>query len=131
MLQLLKPLHLEPVLCNKRNHSNEKPVHHNSSGAVTDLSVNDKCTPLVTTRESPHAVMKTQCNQSINTEIKNRREGHNYKQENFKMERLTGKGKHRIKVGNHPHTKLVGRFKDKSNKIIYIHNKHLKDKQNS
>ena len=129
MLQLLKPLHLEPVLCNKRNHSNEKPVHHNSSGAVTDLSVNDKCTPLVTTRESPHAVMKTQCNQSINTEIKNRREGHNYKQENFKMERLTGKGKHRIKVGNHPHTKLVGRLKDKSSKIICIHNKQLRDAQ--
>ena len=47
------------------------------------------------------------------------------------MKKLTGKGKHTGKVRNHPHTKLVGRFKDKSNKIIYIHNKHLKDKQNS
>ena len=26
--QLLKPLHLEPVLCNKRSHCDEKPVHH-------------------------------------------------------------------------------------------------------
>ena len=28
MLQLLKPVHLEPVLRNKRSHRNEKPVHH-------------------------------------------------------------------------------------------------------
>ena len=28
MLQLLKPMHLEPVLCSKRSHSNEKPMHH-------------------------------------------------------------------------------------------------------
>ena len=27
--QLLKPTHLEPVLRNKRSHSNEKPAHHN------------------------------------------------------------------------------------------------------
>ena len=27
--QLLKPTHLEPVLCNKRSHLNEKPTHHN------------------------------------------------------------------------------------------------------
>ena len=27
--QLLKPAHLEPVLCNKRSHRNEKPVHRN------------------------------------------------------------------------------------------------------
>ena len=29
VLQLLKPMHLEPVLCNKRSHRNEKPAHHN------------------------------------------------------------------------------------------------------
>ena len=29
---------------------------------VRSPSVNDKCTSLVTTRESPHAVTKTQCN---------------------------------------------------------------------
>ena len=23
-----EPVHLEPVLCNKRSHFNEKPVHH-------------------------------------------------------------------------------------------------------
>ena len=28
-LQLLKPMHLEPVLRNKRGHHNEKPAHHN------------------------------------------------------------------------------------------------------
>ena len=27
--QLLKPTRLEPVLCNKRSHRNEKPAHHN------------------------------------------------------------------------------------------------------
>ena len=27
--QLLKPVHIEPVLCNKRSHLNEKPVHCN------------------------------------------------------------------------------------------------------
>ena len=29
MLQLLKAAHLEPVLCNKRSHRNEKPAHCN------------------------------------------------------------------------------------------------------
>ena len=28
VLELLKPVHLEPVLCNKRSHCNEKPMHH-------------------------------------------------------------------------------------------------------
>ena len=27
--QLLKPTRLQPVLCNKRNHHNEKPMHRN------------------------------------------------------------------------------------------------------
>ena len=27
--QLLKPARLEPVVCNKRRHHNEKPVHRN------------------------------------------------------------------------------------------------------
>ena len=27
--QLLKPHALEPMLCNKRSHHNEKPAHHN------------------------------------------------------------------------------------------------------
>ena len=39
------------------------------------------------------------------------------------MKKFTSKGKHTKKVGNHPHTKLVVRLKDKSNKITYIHNK--------
>ena len=29
VLQLLKPVRLEPVLCNKRSHRNERPAHHN------------------------------------------------------------------------------------------------------
>ena len=29
MPQLLKPMRLEPVLCNKRSHCNEKPAHRN------------------------------------------------------------------------------------------------------
>ena len=29
MPQLLKPVHLEPMLCNKGSHRNEKPAHHN------------------------------------------------------------------------------------------------------
>ena len=27
--QLLKPMRLQPVLCNKRSHRNEKPAHRN------------------------------------------------------------------------------------------------------
>ena len=46
------------------------------------------------------------------------------------MKKLTGKGKQAVKVGNHPYTKLVGRLKSKS-KIIYIHNKQLRDTQNN
>ena len=30
--QLLKPMHLEPVLCSKRSHCNEKPAHRNRVG---------------------------------------------------------------------------------------------------
>ena len=44
--QLLKPTHLEPVLCNKRSHRNEEPA-------------------LAATRESPHPAMKTQCSQNL------------------------------------------------------------------
>ena len=29
VLQVLKPMRLEPMLHNKRSHRNEKPVHHN------------------------------------------------------------------------------------------------------
>ena len=49
--------------------------------------------------------------------------------ENYKMKKLTDKGKHIVKIGNHPYAKLVGRLKDKSNKTIYIHNKQLRDSQ--
>ena len=49
---LLKPSHLEPVLCNKRSHHNEKPAH-----------CNEEWPPLATTRESPHTATKTQHSQ--------------------------------------------------------------------
>ena len=35
--QLLKPVRLEPVLCNKRSHHNEKPAHHNKRVASGDF----------------------------------------------------------------------------------------------
>ena len=54
MLQLLKPAHLEPVLCNKRSHCNEKPVHCNKEKL-----------PLATTRESPRTATKTQHSQKL------------------------------------------------------------------
>ena len=60
-----------------------------------------------------------------------KRKGHNQKWENYRLKNLTSLGKHTIKVGNHPHTKLVGRLKDKSGKIICIQNKQLRDTQNN
>ena len=47
------------------------------------------------------------------------------------MKKLTNKGKHTVNVGNHLHTKLVQRQKDKSSKISYIQNKQLRDTQNN
>ena len=52
MLQLLKPVCLEPVLHNKRSHLSEKPTHRNEEQPL-----------LGTTRESPLAATKTQCSQ--------------------------------------------------------------------
>ena len=52
VLQLLKPVWLEPVHHNKRSHYNEKPVHHK-----------EEQPPLAATKESPHAAMKTQHSQ--------------------------------------------------------------------
>ena len=49
VLQALKPAHPEPVLCNKRSHSKEKPMHHNQ-----------RVGPALATRESPCATLKTQ-----------------------------------------------------------------------
>ena len=46
------------------------------------------------------------------------------------MKELTRKHKHIAKLRNHLPRKLVGKLKDKSSKIIYIHNKCLKDAQN-
>ena len=42
----------EPVSCNKANHHNEKPVHHNEEYPL-----------LTTTRESLSAAMKTEHSQ--------------------------------------------------------------------
>ena len=43
---------LVPMLCNKRSHLNEKPVHHNNEYPL-----------FMTTRKSPWAAMKTQHSQ--------------------------------------------------------------------
>ena len=51
--QLLKPMHREPVLHNKRSHCNEKPTHRS-----------EEWPPLAATRESPCAAMKTQRSQN-------------------------------------------------------------------
>ena len=50
--QLLKPVHLEPVLRNKRGRDSERPVHHD-----------EEWPPLATARESPHTETKTQHSQ--------------------------------------------------------------------
>ena len=44
VLQLPKPMHLEPVLCNKRSHSNEKPPHatRESLSAATKIQHHQK-----------------------------------------------------------------------------------------
>ena len=49
MLQLLKSTYLEPVLCNKRSHLNEKPTHHNAEQPL-----------LSSTRESRMKATKTE-----------------------------------------------------------------------
>ena len=50
--QLLKPVHLEPMLCNKRSHCNEKLAH-----------LNKQQPPFATNRKSPGAATKTQHSQ--------------------------------------------------------------------
>ena len=50
---------------------------------------------------------------------------------NYERKKLISKGKHTVKVGNHLTHKLEGGLKDKSSKIIYIHNKQLRDIQNN
>ena len=54
--QLRAPVHLEPVLRNKRGHDSERPAHRD-----------EEWPPLAATRESPSTETKTQHrNQSIN-----------------------------------------------------------------
>ena len=55
MLQLLKPVHLEPVLRNKRSHYNEKPAHHNKEEP-----------PLAATRRKPAGSNKDPTQPKIN-----------------------------------------------------------------
>ena len=52
MLQLLKPVSLEPMLCNKRSHCNERPAYHS-----------EEKSPFSETRESLHTAKKTQHSQ--------------------------------------------------------------------
>ena len=53
-----KPKCLEPMLCNKRSHCNEKPAHCNKEQS----SLQWRVAPAAT-RESPGAATKTQCSQ--------------------------------------------------------------------
>ena len=53
VLQLLKPVRLEPMLRNKRSCRSEKPAHHNQEWPL-----------LTATRESQCAAMKTQCSKN-------------------------------------------------------------------
>ena len=46
-------------------------------------------------------------------------------------ENLISKGKHTVNIVNHPFTKLVRTLKGKGSKIIFIHNKQLRDRQNN
>ena len=62
--QLLKSVSLEPMLHNKRSHCDEKPMHHN-----------EEQSPLVRTRESPHAATNMQHSQYINQSINKGIEG--------------------------------------------------------
>ena len=55
VLQLLKPVHLEPVLC-LRSQGNEMPRAPQAA-------------PLATTREGPRAATKTPCSQKSNKEL--------------------------------------------------------------
>jgi len=53
-----KPMCLEPVLCNKRNHSKEKPKHFNEEQQSKKHSM--KSSPQL---EKAHEAMKIQCSQ--------------------------------------------------------------------
>lgn len=50
----LKPMCLEPRLCNLRSHRSEKSTHHNAKSSP----------PLAATKESPHAATAIQCRQN-------------------------------------------------------------------
>ena len=49
----------------------------------------------------------------------------------YKGKKLIVKGKYIVKKGHEPEIKLVERLKNKSKKIIYIHNKQLRYTQNN
>ena len=54
---------------------------------------------------------------------------HSQKYENYEQNNFDGKSKYTEKLVNQLCIKLVGRLKDKSGKIIYIHSKQLRDTQ--
>ncbi|KAJ8779321.1 hypothetical protein J1605_012783 [Eschrichtius robustus] len=67
VLQLLKPMYLEPVLSNKRSHCNEKPVHRNEGGDSQFCSQKAAIYSLNFTADPPQRVFKLvdQINPSI------------------------------------------------------------------
>ena len=55
---------------------------------------------------------------------KQKRKGHDQKYEKYRRKNHIGKVKYTVKVVAQPLIKLLGRLKDKSSKIIYIHSKY-------
>ena len=51
--QLLNPVCLEPVLCSKRSHSNEKPGHRNERDMDAIKAVWEQGTEQVSSRDIP------------------------------------------------------------------------------
>ena len=81
MPQLLKPVCLVPVLCNKRSHCNEKPMHGN-----------EEWPPLAATRESPRTETKTQHSQKlINKQMWGLKKKKKLKVDTFRKKKKLGK----------------------------------------
>ena len=57
-MQILKPIHIQLVLCNKRSHCNEKPAQGNEKKLL-----------IAATRESPSKATKTQRSRELKKKI--------------------------------------------------------------
>ena len=59
VLQRLVPVHLTPVLCNKRRHRKDKPEYPNEEKPL-----------FATTRKSPHVAVKPRCSSKVKSFLK-------------------------------------------------------------